>query len=161
MEVEAKFAVDDEEVFRRLAQEDMLAGYRLMPGVEREVRDVYLDSADGKIAAAGYTLRRRDWGDVVTVTLKQATAGAGEGDEDGAAGRRRSVALRRDELEVTMAADDLTAAGDGGQAAVTLLTGGLAVKGLPPGPLRRRLSAMLGSAALEMAAALTQRRIAR
>ena len=161
MEVEAKFAVDDEEVFRRLAQEDMLAGYRLMPGVEREVRDAYLDSADGKIAAAGYTLRRRDWGDVVTVTLKQAAAGAGEGDEDGAAGRRRSAALRRDELEVTMAVDDLTAAGDGGQAAVTLLTGGLAVKGLPPGPLRRRLSAMLGSAALEMAAALTQRRIAR
>jgi len=163
MEVEAKFVVDDEELFGRLTREERLAGYRLMPGVEREVRDVYLDSADGRIAAAGYTLRRRDWGDVVTVTLKQAAPGP-ETDGDGSAGggsRKRSAALRRDELEVTLATDDLAAAGDGGQAAVTLLTGGLAVKGLPPGPLRRRLSAMLGSATLRTVVSLAQRRVAR
>jgi len=199
MEVEVKFGVPDEETYERLMAAGDLAGYRLMAGVERRLRDAYLDTEDGAVAAAGYTLRRRDWDDMVTVTLKQATskaaaskrgtpkraastedadpgasaAGHGEGAADAAVvetgATHSDTALRREELELDLAADDPAATTDVRQAEarsdgtvpVDLRSGGLVVKALPPGPLRRRLSAMVGGRPLLTVVTLAQRRIAR
>jgi len=199
MEVEVKFGVPDEETYERLAAAEDLAGYRLMAGVERELRDAYLDTEDGAVAAAGYTLRRRDWDDMVTVTLKQAApktaaakrgsakratstkdpdpggpaAGFAEGAADAAAvpggTAHGETALRREEIELDLAADDPAATTDVRQAGspsdaavpVDLRSGGLVVKALPPGPLRRRLSALVGGRSLQTVVTLVQRRIAR
>ncbi len=198
MEVEVKFGVPDEETYESLAIADDLAGYRLMAGVERRLRDAYLDTEDGAVAAAGYTLRRRDWDDMVTVTLKQAashraaskrgspkqaastkdsdrgasaTGTAGEGlDAPAPSGTAHvDAALRREELELDLAADDPAATSDVRQAEspsdavvpVDLRSGGLVVKALPPGPLRRRLAAMTGGRPLQTVVTLAQRRIAR
>jgi CHAD domain-containing protein len=199
MEVEAKFGVPDEETYERLAAAEDLAGYRLMAGVERELRDAYLDTGDGAVAAAGYTLRRRDWDDMVTVTLKQAaskTAASKRGTPKQAASAKHSdrgasaagtaadgadvvvvpggtahseTALRREEIELDLAADDPAATtgvrqaepGSDGALPVDLRSDGLVVKALPPGPLRRRLSALVGGRPLQTVVTLAQRRIAR
>jgi CHAD domain-containing protein len=92
MEIEAKFALPDEETFQRLRAADHLAGFALSTGRVKEVRDTYLDTAGRLILAAGYACRRRELGDQVTMTLK----GLG-----GAAG----AVHRREELEVTLPAD--------------------------------------------------------
>jgi CHAD domain-containing protein len=96
MEIEAKFALPDEETFQRLRAADHLAAFALSTGRVKEVRDTYLDTAGRLILAAGYACRRRvhaaGTGDQVTMTLK----GLG-----GAAG----AVHRREELEVTLPAD--------------------------------------------------------
>jgi CHAD domain-containing protein len=167
MEIEAKFAVPDTETYERLRAAGELAGFHLKPAAEVEVRDVYLDTADRRVASAGFTLRRRSWPDAVTITLKQATkpaadeAGDGKAAGDGGAGgdaeAAGAAALRREELEVTLAAGDLEPDGP-----VEALRGtDLAVTALPPGPLRTRLLQVVGEVPVAPVLMLDQRRLAR
>ena len=135
MEVEAKFVVPGAAVLGRLAAAAALAGYDLGPqGGEQRITDVYLDTADRRVTAAGYALRRREGGGRPMVTLKQLQrAGAG------------GAVHRREELQVEVTADpavDVAAA-------------------LPPGPLRERLTSIVGDAALAPLVALSQRRTMR
>jgi len=92
MEIEAKFALPDEETFQRLRAADHLAGFALSTGRVKEVRDTYLDTAGRLILAAGYACRRRELGDQVIMTLK------------GLGGAEGGV-HRREELEVMLPAD--------------------------------------------------------
>ena len=92
MEVEAKFRVPDAGRLDRLASASRLVGYDLDAPVARHDSDTFLDTADRRLLAAGYYLRRRENADGVRIALKQvATA------EDGV--------LRREELEQRVAAD--------------------------------------------------------
>jgi CHAD domain-containing protein len=176
MEIEAKFSVPDDEVLAKLLAADELAGFRLAPAVELELLDVYLDTVDGRLAAAGYTLRRRSSGDAFTVTMKQATAPPAAADaatsaEEHTTGPRATTgesaetveaagaddasrsapaldtALRREELEIALL--DLPA-GDG-----------LDIAALPPGPLRARLLEVVGTEPVVRLLALAQKRLAR
>jgi CHAD domain-containing protein len=89
MEVEAKFAVPDRKTFLRLAAQRSLAGYTLAHTRSVEVHDQYLDTADGRLYAAGYSCRLRREPDKVIATLK------GLGDAAGAV-------HQRDEQEVQL-----------------------------------------------------------
>jgi inorganic triphosphatase YgiF len=92
MEIEAKLAVPDIETFQRLQAADSLGGFALSADQVKQVRDIYLDTAERLILAAGYACRRRERGQEVLMTLK----GLG-----GAAG----AVHRREELEVALPED--------------------------------------------------------
>ena len=89
MEVEAKFAVPDRRTFLRLAALRSPAGYTLVDTRSVQVADQYLDTADGRLYAAGYSCRLRREPDKVIATLK------GLGDAGGAV-------HQRDEQEVEL-----------------------------------------------------------
>ncbi len=60
MEVEAKFAVPEPRLFQELLKrKTALAGYRFGQPVEKEVRDIYLDTPDFRLLRLGYQLRLR------------------------------------------------------------------------------------------------------
>ncbi|NIV33229.1 MAG: CYTH domain-containing protein [Anaerolineae bacterium] len=92
MEIEAKFAVPDAVIFRRLQAVDRLAGFVLSTGQTKQVHDTYLDTAERLILAAGYACRRREQEGEVLITLK-GLGGAG------------GAVHRREELEVALPAD--------------------------------------------------------
>jgi CHAD domain-containing protein/transposase-like protein len=92
MEIEAKFALPDAETYRDLLVVEHLAGFTLSAGRTRQMRDTYLDTADRAILEAGYACRRREQDEGILITLKQ--LGGVEG-----------AIHRREELEVTLAAD--------------------------------------------------------
>lgn len=91
MEIEAKFGLPDRATLERLRQVGHLGGYRLGEGKVREVRDVYLDTADRRILAAGHTCRWREAAGQVVVTLKSLSPGQG-------------AVRRREELEMALPA---------------------------------------------------------
>ncbi|HET89530.1 MAG TPA: CHAD domain-containing protein [Chloroflexi bacterium] len=92
MEIEAKFSIPDLETFHRLQALDALAGFDLAASQVEHVHDVYLDTEDRRILAAGYACRRREQGQQVKITLK------GLGGAEGAV-------HRREEWEVSLLAD--------------------------------------------------------
>ncbi len=70
MEIEAKFAVPNRQVYRALLRLRELAGYALVPTASARVADRYFDTADGRLLAAGYACRLRSEGTSVLATLK-------------------------------------------------------------------------------------------
>ena len=93
MEIEAKFRVPDAALLERLAAAARLVGYDLEAPAARRDDDVFLDTADRTLLAAGYYLRRRENADGVRFTLKQIATAHDDG------------VLRREEHELTAAAD--------------------------------------------------------
>jgi len=93
VEVEAKFRVPDAALLERLAAAARLVGYDLEPPAARRDDDVFLDTADRRLLAAGYYLRRRENADGVRITLKQVATASDDG------------VLRREEYELRAAAD--------------------------------------------------------
>jgi CHAD domain-containing protein len=79
MEIEAKFSIPDAETFQRLRTAGQFGDeFALSPAQVRVLRDTYLDTADGRILAAGFGFRQRERADSVLLTLKglQKTEGA-------------------------------------------------------------------------------------
>ena len=93
MEVEAKFRVSDAALLERLATAPRLVGYDLEAPAARHDQDVFLDTADRRLLAAGFYLRRRENADGVRITLKQIAPAHDDG------------VLRREEHELRAAAD--------------------------------------------------------
>ena len=108
MEIEAKFAIPDEEAFRRLQVIDQLAGFMLSSPQTKMVHDSYWDTADLAIKKAGYACRKRESNGTILITLKQ-LAGA-----DGAV-------HKREEFEVSLARDEPPTQWPDGQARDLLL----------------------------------------
>jgi CHAD domain-containing protein len=93
VEVEVKFRVSDAVLLERLAAAPRLVGYDLeAPALRRDV-DAFLDTADGRLLAAGFYLRRRENAEGVRMALKQIAAAEADG------------VLRREEHELRVAAD--------------------------------------------------------
>ncbi|MGZ4200180.1 MAG: CHAD domain-containing protein, partial [Thermoleophilia bacterium] len=93
MEIEAKFNVPDAATLERLGELGELAGYELAGREVADMTDVYLDTDDRALQAAGLVCRRRDRGDRVVITVKRrgdapASGGAAGGDETSAIHRR-------------------------------------------------------------------------
>ncbi len=86
MEIEAKFNVPNASVLAHLNALEKLARFSVLPAKTKNLRDCYLDTADRRIFAHGYALRRRrqDDGDWV-ISLK------GLGGASGAIHRREEV----------------------------------------------------------------------
>lgn len=59
IETVAKFAVPDPVLFWRLQVVTKMAGYRLSTQKNQDVNDIYLDTKNKRLLAAGYTCRRR------------------------------------------------------------------------------------------------------
>jgi len=59
MEIVAKFALPDPGLFWRLQVVTKMAGYRLSTQKLQDICDIYLDTKDDRLFAAGYTCRRR------------------------------------------------------------------------------------------------------
>jgi CHAD domain-containing protein len=93
MEIEAKFAVPDNETCRRLREVEQIAGFLLSAGHSKEIHDTYLDTPGQAIRQAGYACRKREQENKILITLKQLGTAA-EGIH------------RRKELEITLT-DDL------------------------------------------------------
>lgn len=93
MEVEAKFRVSDPALLERLAAAPRLVGYDLEAPAARRDEDVFLDTADRRLLAAGYYLRRRENAEGVRIALKQIATAESDG------------VLRREEHELRAAAD--------------------------------------------------------
>src|SRR5512135_3697822 len=70
MEIEAKFALPDPEVGRRLQATSQVAGFALSPNGIKHTHDVYLDTRERLILAAGYSCRYREQEDGVLITVK-------------------------------------------------------------------------------------------
>jgi triphosphatase len=70
LEVEAKFRIPDEEVFRRLLDATALAGFRFDELSVVRCHDRYQDTVGRAIWAAGYAYRMRRQGERYTATLK-------------------------------------------------------------------------------------------
>jgi CHAD domain-containing protein len=74
MEIEAKFAVTDATLVKRLQTVETIDGLRLTPGVTTRVHDTYLDTQDRRLLVAGFACRKRATRDgAVIVTVKQIT----------------------------------------------------------------------------------------
>jgi inorganic triphosphatase YgiF len=136
MEIEAKFRVDDEGVFRDLLGLTALGPFQLTPAAQPEKqRNVYFDTADGHLRAARFGLRVRDIGDRRIATLK------GEA-------RVADGIYERDEWEVTIGADDRPEAWPASEArdrALALLGGAALQPTLEIDTLRRHIYAARGA----------------
>lgn len=92
MEIEAKFVLPNAEVFHRLQEADHLVDFALSAGQAKHMRDIYLDTANRVILAAGYACRRREQEGGVLITLKKL-------------GKAKGAIHRREEFEVLLPAD--------------------------------------------------------
>ena len=92
MEIEAKFVIPNAETYQRLQALEVVAGMTLAPGHVRHVHDIYLDTVDRAILAAGYACRRREQDDGVSITLKGLM-------------RTEGAIHRREELEAVLTKD--------------------------------------------------------
>lgn len=70
MEIEAKFVLPDPEVGRRLQAISQLAGFALSPNGIHHTHDVYLDTRERLILAAGYSCRYREQDGAMLITVK-------------------------------------------------------------------------------------------
>lgn len=77
MEIETKYTIPDEAVYRRLCDLDELAGASLTDRQAGRVWDRYYDTAEYDFLNAGYTWRVRNKGGRVFVTLKSLAAARG------------------------------------------------------------------------------------
>ncbi|OQA46179.1 MAG: CHAD domain protein [Chloroflexi bacterium ADurb.Bin325] len=77
MEIEAKFAIPNRQVYRDLLRVRQLAGFTLVPAGTANVTDHYVDTADARLLHAGYACRLRAEGAQVLVSLK--SLGGAEG----------------------------------------------------------------------------------
>jgi triphosphatase len=94
MEIEAKFRVDDDQTFPDLLGLKALGPFRFTAEPDAEdQRNVYFDTADGRLRAARYGLRVRDLGVRRLATLKGAS-------------RVQDGVYERDEWEAEIGADD-------------------------------------------------------
>jgi CHAD domain-containing protein len=91
MEVEAKFCLPGIEALHHLELTTRLAGFRLAKGQRNVVHDSYVDTADRKILAGGYSFRFRLEIEGVRVTLKEIGRGVG-------------AIHKRQEMEIILAA---------------------------------------------------------
>jgi triphosphatase len=136
MEIEAKFRVDDERVFHDLLGLTALGPFQLTPESHPEKqRNVYFDTADGRLRAAHIGLRVRDLGARRIATLK------GEA-------RVADGVHERDEWEVEIGADDRPEAWPASEArdrALELLGGAALQPTLEIDTLRRHMYAMRGA----------------
>jgi inorganic triphosphatase YgiF len=92
MEIEAKFALPDMDVFQRLQTVDRVGGFALSSGRIQQVRDTYLDTVGRLILGAGYACRRREQSEGILITLK-------------GLGSTQSAVHRREELETWIPSD--------------------------------------------------------
>ncbi len=70
MEIEAKFAIPNRQVYRDFLRVRQLAGFTLAPTGAVNVTDQYVDTADARLLSAGYACRLRTAGTDVLVSLK-------------------------------------------------------------------------------------------
>ena len=79
MEIEAKFALPGADALAALARAESLAGFSLGPAEVVKVRDEYVDTAAGRLRAAGYfcRIRRQSDGGVLLTMKSIAPAQAG------------------------------------------------------------------------------------
>ncbi len=70
MEIEAKFAIPNRQVYRDFLRVRQLAGFTLVPAGAVNVTDQYVDTADARLLQAGYACRLRTAGADVVVSLK-------------------------------------------------------------------------------------------
>ncbi len=70
MEIEAKFAIPNRQVYRDFLRVRQLAGFTLVPAGAINVTDQYVDTADARLLQAGYACRLRTAGADVVVSLK-------------------------------------------------------------------------------------------
>ena len=158
MEIEAKFSAPDAATLARLDELDNLAGYRIAGREVAGMVDVYLDTDDRALQAAGLVCRRRDRGDRVVITVKsrrESAQGDGPGSAGGAAGGGGSsggavtgstAVHRRDEWETVLPG---ASAPDAQPAS------------WPPGEVRERVLAAAHDKALSPLVELRQSRILR
>ena len=118
MEIEAKLSIPNVETFQHLRAIGQLAGFQLTAGRAKQVHDIYLDTEERLILAAGYACRRREGPEDVLLTVK------GLGGAEGAI-------HRREELEVQMPA-----------------LGGQPPEEWPAGPARDKILLLIGEAPL-------------
>jgi adenylate kinase len=118
MEIEAKLSIPNVETFQHLRAVGQLAGFQLTAGRAKQVHDIYLDTEERLILAAGYACRRREGPEDVLITVK------GLGGAEGAI-------HRREELEVQMPA-----------------LGGQPPEEWPAGPARDKILLLIGEAPL-------------
>jgi hypothetical protein len=76
LEIEAKYTLLDEACYRRLAELRDLAGFRVEDRGTRHLYDTYYDTADGRIATAGYACRHRLQDGQSLITIKGLGAAA-------------------------------------------------------------------------------------
>ena len=86
MEVEAKFTGFDQDVAKELQNVDIADRFLIAPGNVSRVSDEYLDTADRRLLAAGFSCRSRQEGNARLVTVKQLR-------------KRQSAIQEREELE--------------------------------------------------------------
>ncbi|MBN1259893.1 MAG: CHAD domain-containing protein [Anaerolineae bacterium] len=89
MEIEAKLAIPNRDLFGKLQAITALGPYSLTDSRIKEVTDTYFDTPDRRFRKAGYALRRRVQPDGFVMTLKALEGGAG-------------AIRRREELEITL-----------------------------------------------------------
>ena len=70
-EIEAKFAVMDSALAKRLQTVETIDALTLTRNVTTRVHDTYLDTHDRRLLAAGYACRRRQQDSAVLITVKQ------------------------------------------------------------------------------------------
>ena len=87
MELEAKFAIPDQDTFEQFQALIRLGAYQFSDAKVKVIMDEYLDTADRKLLAAGFALRRRTQADGVVMALK------GLGGVEGAIHRREELEL--------------------------------------------------------------------
>jgi CHAD domain-containing protein/transposase-like protein len=107
MEIEAKFSAPDAATLERLDLLNELAGYELGGREVADMSDVYLDSDERALQAAGMVCRRRDRGDRVVITVKRRGGAPGDAKTDGGqedAGAAGAAIHRRTEWEVDLPA---------------------------------------------------------
>jgi triphosphatase len=98
MEIEAKFRVDDEQIFPQLLALDTIGPFTLAAEPDAEDQhNVYFDTADQRLRAGQYGLRVRDLGNRRIATLKGAA-------------KARDGMYERDEWEIEIGDDDNPAA---------------------------------------------------
>jgi CHAD domain-containing protein len=88
MEIEAKLAIPNRRAYRALLHLRSLAGYELREAGSMRVHDQYVDTADGRLLAAGYACRLRSAEDGLLLTVK------GLGGAEGAVHRRAHHEMR-------------------------------------------------------------------
>jgi CHAD domain-containing protein len=87
MEIEAKFALPNLEIFQRLQAADHIAGFALSAHQIQQVHDTYLDTPGRLIVDAGYVCRCRELESRVLVTVK------GLRQAEGAVHRREEIEI--------------------------------------------------------------------
>lgn len=93
MEIEAKFAILSEETYTALSETTRLAGFLVTDAFMQHIVDVYMDTPDRRLIAAGYACRMRNLRGRSQITLKSMGT---------LAAREPAAIHHREEWEVTL-----------------------------------------------------------